>query len=216
MGSPKRPININKETCSPVSSNCVIWQGPDIPCLNLCKGATITEVVYELATEFCNLYAQFDPTGYNYDCLNIEGCPPETFKDLFQILINRVCSILNNQPSEGNGCGLVVNIEPTSSGLMASVSGGSGNYTYQWSTAQNAFKGIDQMSPATLTNQEVIFIRTGCDEDDNTSCILTSQPIEGYIQPSFYAPTYSICWVTDTETGCTQQGTYMRYQTYFN
>lgn len=104
MGNPKRPININKETCSPVSSNCVIWQGPNIPCLNLCKGATVTEVVYELATKFCNLYAQFDPESYNYDCLNIDGCPPETFQDLFQTLINRVCDLLNAQEPNTDCC----------------------------------------------------------------------------------------------------------------
>jgi hypothetical protein len=104
MGNPKRPININKETCSPISSNCVIWQGPDIPCLNLCKGATVTEVVYELATDFCNLYEQLSPDRYNFECLNLEGCPPETFKDLFQVIINRVCELSETQQPNTDCC----------------------------------------------------------------------------------------------------------------
>lgn len=50
------PIN-NKDTmpCTPISSNCVIWQGPDIECINLCNGDTVSQVVYKLATELCTL-----------------------------------------------------------------------------------------------------------------------------------------------------------------
>ena len=48
-----KPLNLDKSTCNPISSNCVIWGGPDIECINLCKGDTITDVTYKLALELC-------------------------------------------------------------------------------------------------------------------------------------------------------------------
>ena len=41
--------------CSPISSNCVIWQGPDIPCIGICNGDTVSDVVGKLGEELCNI-----------------------------------------------------------------------------------------------------------------------------------------------------------------
>jgi hypothetical protein len=41
MALPLEPTNTQRG-CTPLSSNCVIWQGPDISCINLCKGPTQT------------------------------------------------------------------------------------------------------------------------------------------------------------------------------
>lgn len=88
-----RPLNINKESCgNPTSSNCITWQGPDIECLNLCKGDTITQVLYNLATDYCNVLENFKVGNYDINCLNITSCPPETFIELFQEVINNVCN----------------------------------------------------------------------------------------------------------------------------
>ena len=46
--------SLDKENCSPVSSNCVTWQGPNISCINLCKGDSVSDVVYKLATQICD------------------------------------------------------------------------------------------------------------------------------------------------------------------
>jgi hypothetical protein len=88
-----KPLNINKDSCSPVSSNCVTWNGPDIECIGLCKGDSITEVVYELATKLCEILGKLDVDNYDLECLNITTCPPETFEDLLQILIEKICEI---------------------------------------------------------------------------------------------------------------------------
>ena len=46
----------NKSTpCSVVSSNCVSWQGPNIPCIGLCKGDTVTDVVAKLGELVCEI-----------------------------------------------------------------------------------------------------------------------------------------------------------------
>ena len=69
------PIN-NKDAmpCTPISSNCVVWQGPDIECINLCNGDTVSQVVYKLATELCTLIdtaceCNPDLTGLEPGCL---------------------------------------------------------------------------------------------------------------------------------------------------
>ena len=39
-----KPLNLDNKPCSPISSNCVVWQGPDIPCIQLCTGDTVSDV----------------------------------------------------------------------------------------------------------------------------------------------------------------------------
>ena len=39
--------------CNNTSSNCVIWQGPDLTCVNICNGDTISDVVAKLAEQLC-------------------------------------------------------------------------------------------------------------------------------------------------------------------
>lgn len=89
----------SRNGCMKTSSNCVIWDGPDIPCLNLCKGDSITEVLYKLATKFCDTLVLLDPTQYDISCFNDIGCPPDDFAELFQLVINQICDI-QLQPGE--------------------------------------------------------------------------------------------------------------------
>jgi len=108
------PTNINQAGCDPVSSNCVIWGGPDLPCIKLCKGDSVTKVVYDLATELCKLMDMFKITNYDLTCLN--ACPaPSSFQQLIQLLIERICTCCNvtPPPTPTGGCpDCVVNIAP--------------------------------------------------------------------------------------------------------
>ena len=46
------PTNSNSpNNCDPISSNCVIWQGPDLTCVDVCQGDTISNVVAALCTQ---------------------------------------------------------------------------------------------------------------------------------------------------------------------
>ena len=83
----------SKDGCIKTSSNCVIWEGPDIPCLKLCTGDTITDVLYKLATKFCDTLVMFDPTKYDISCFNDTSCPPTDFSELFQLVIDQICNI---------------------------------------------------------------------------------------------------------------------------
>jgi len=95
------PIKSNtaEQGCSPVSSNCVVWQGPAIPCLNLCNGDTVSDVVYKMATDLCSISAAYDLTDLNLSCL-VNFCsatnPAPTQKTLSAVLdfiVRKVCCL---------------------------------------------------------------------------------------------------------------------------
>lgn len=93
------PSNSSNMTngCDSISSNCVIWQGPDISCIDLCNGDTISEVTYKLATEVCNLITSGVTANPNLDgldltCLNIPGTTPTTLVPVLQEMVNSICA----------------------------------------------------------------------------------------------------------------------------
>jgi hypothetical protein len=88
-----KPLNSDEPGCNYTTSNCVIWQGPDIPCLSLCKGDTVTDVVYKLATEVCDILNTLDINTYDLSCFNLTSCQPDDFKQLIQFLMERVCKL---------------------------------------------------------------------------------------------------------------------------
>lgn len=89
-----KPLNHDESGCNPVSSECIIWQGEDIECIKLCKGDTVSDVVFKLATELCDVMDQLDVSGYDLSCLEIVGCVPTEFKDFIQVLINKICELM--------------------------------------------------------------------------------------------------------------------------
>jgi|TARA_R110000765_G_scaffold38452_2_gene84319 hypothetical protein len=50
------PLNSNKTSgCVNTSSDCVIWQGPDLRSIDLCHGDSISDVIYQLSEQLLNL-----------------------------------------------------------------------------------------------------------------------------------------------------------------
>lgn len=86
-----KPLNLDSNTCTPISSNCIIWAGPNIECINLCKGDTVTEVVYKLATRLCELIESLQLSNYDISCLEL-ACPPNSFEELINALIQAICN----------------------------------------------------------------------------------------------------------------------------
>ena len=91
--------NTAEKGCSPVSSNCVVWQGPDLSCINLCNGDTISDVTYKIATQLCLIKDQMDLTDLDLSCL-VNFCaatnPAPTEKTLSAVLefiIDKVCCL---------------------------------------------------------------------------------------------------------------------------
>jgi len=86
-----KPLNLDNSPCSPISSNCVIWQGPNIPCIKLCTGDTITDVVYALAMQLCDIVDAVNISTLDLTCLKITTGKPTNINQLLQILINKIC-----------------------------------------------------------------------------------------------------------------------------
>jgi len=83
--------NITSSGCIPTSSDCIIWQGPNIPCINLCTGDSITDVTYKLAEKLCAVQSAYDLTPLNLNdlvtfCTAIGGAPTGTNKTLVNVL----------------------------------------------------------------------------------------------------------------------------------
>lgn len=90
-----KPLNLDNKPCSPISSNCVIWQGPNIPCIKLCTGDTVSDVVFKLATELCAVLDTLNVTNYDLSCFNLTACGPNDFQALIQFLIEQICALQN-------------------------------------------------------------------------------------------------------------------------
>jgi hypothetical protein len=97
--------NHTKDGCVATSSNCVIWQGPDITCINLCKGDTVSDVVAKLATELCEILDYVNISTYDLSCLDL-SVQPTTFDALIQLIITRLCNAetaIDNISGGGSG-----------------------------------------------------------------------------------------------------------------
>ena len=104
-----KPYNTggNKENCSPVSSNCVIWQGPDLPCLDLCKGDSVSDVVYKTAVEICEIKDTLNLSDLDFTCLlDVCNCchvaPDPDLKSVLQYLIDKICCIYEQNTGGSN------------------------------------------------------------------------------------------------------------------
>lgn len=99
MSLPTNSGRAKDQGCNPVSSNCVVWQGPDLDCIGLCKGDTISEVVYKMATELCSLIDMFDLSEFDFTCLNLAASDqPDNVGELIQILTERICALEGVDP----------------------------------------------------------------------------------------------------------------------
>jgi hypothetical protein len=86
------PVNKGKgRGCDIISSNCVVWQGNDLECINLCNGDTISTVTEKVATELCTLMDMFDIDDFDLSALSLTSTP-ENIQELMQILIDRVAT----------------------------------------------------------------------------------------------------------------------------
>jgi hypothetical protein len=83
----------------------VIWQGPDIPCINLCAGDSIDEVVFKLATLLCDVTENvLDVTTLEFATLVAPGqSNPTTILQTLQLIINTVVYMDQNGTTGSTG-----------------------------------------------------------------------------------------------------------------
>lgn len=98
MGTPITTPASNRDNCPKISTSCVIWQGPNIPCIDLCAGDSVDEVVFKLATLLCDVTENIlDVTTLEFACFIQSGVEnPQTLKQLLQLIINKICTLEDN------------------------------------------------------------------------------------------------------------------------
>src|SRR5690606_34908548 len=71
-----------------------IWDGPDLPCINICHGDSVTDVVYKLATLLCQYMTATNLSDLDLKCLfdQCQSCPePEkSLKNVLQMIIDKL------------------------------------------------------------------------------------------------------------------------------
>ncbi|HOK59508.1 MAG TPA: hypothetical protein PK432_00845 [Candidatus Dojkabacteria bacterium] len=99
------------KNCTPVSSSCVIWNGPKIECIDQCQNDSIEDIVYRLGQIICSLseMSQSDCNCDNkidnllYNCLITDQQIPQwgeggkgwTGQQLLEIYAEELCSRAN-------------------------------------------------------------------------------------------------------------------------
>jgi len=94
---PPRPINRSKND-SNVSSNNIIWDGPNIPCIELCSGDTVSNIVYKIAKEICRMVDDVESLKtLTFECLVDcpTSCDPKDYsiKAIFEVLLANDCKL---------------------------------------------------------------------------------------------------------------------------
>jgi hypothetical protein len=175
-----KPLNLDNSPCSPVSSNCVIWAGPNIPCIKLCAGDTISDVTFKLATELCTILDYLNVDNYDLSCFNLASCQPNNFQELLQFLINRICALEN--------------IEPGSIITTTVVGTRSTGVTDYLLTAAPCFGGgtvalvdyIDQIANRICSIiTDIAIINSGINSLDIRVTTLENAPVPSFVIPSF-------------------------------
>ena len=93
--------NTAEQGCSPVSSNCVIWQGPSLSCINLCNGDTVSDVMHKVATDLCTLKSELDLSDLDLECLltfcaATNPAPTErTLSAVLEFIVDKICCLNN-------------------------------------------------------------------------------------------------------------------------
>lgn len=102
------PTNSNNpNNCDPISSNCVVWQGPDLDCVNVCQGDTISDVIAALCTQLTLLQTLVGSGNTEFNIANINqseltGTPATNLEELIQLMID---NIILNQGGSPSGSG---------------------------------------------------------------------------------------------------------------
>ena len=86
--------------CNPISSECVIWQGPDLNCINVCNGDNVSTVIAKIAELLCSLVengleASVDVSAILPLCTLDEDAPGTTIQEITQDIIYTLCNVQN-------------------------------------------------------------------------------------------------------------------------
>jgi hypothetical protein len=115
-----KPINQNNNGNVNLTGKAVKWDGPNIPCLDLCTGDTVTTVVYKIGQRVCELVTSYEELeDLDFQCIldYCTSCPKDySIKAIIQLLLDNDCKIqdlitgLENQINNINNAGIVLSL----------------------------------------------------------------------------------------------------------
>jgi hypothetical protein len=88
--------------CNPISSECVIWQGPDLNCINVCNGDNVSTVIAKVAELVCSLIENGLEASVPVENIAV-GCtydaedPASTIQQITQDIILTLCNVQTQQ-----------------------------------------------------------------------------------------------------------------------
>lgn len=98
----KSNITSTGKCLNPVTTKCVVWDGPDITCLDgttLCKGQNVETTLFTLATKLCEIYTALSLEDIN-TCINnindgtsVSIGPTSSIKEVFSAIIKKMCTL---------------------------------------------------------------------------------------------------------------------------
>ena len=97
-----------------MSSNCVVWQGPDLTCIEVCNGDTVSNVVASMAEKLCEVIENsgggIDITTVNQKCLIADYGTAATIQELFNNIIDKLCNCCAISQTPTDPCSCVIEI----------------------------------------------------------------------------------------------------------
>lgn len=98
-----------------MSSECVIWQGPDLPCITLCTGDSISDAVYKVAHAICEVKQILDLSDLDITTLFVHSLsqpdPEKTLIVVLDLLIQKTISLQESiNLLSGNNAGEELNL----------------------------------------------------------------------------------------------------------
>ena len=93
--------------CDSTSSNCVVWQGPDLSCVKVCNGDTISDILAKMCESIVSITST--STGVDISTIN-QLCLEETYgvannvQALIQNIITEICKVHDHPENDPCSC----------------------------------------------------------------------------------------------------------------
>jgi hypothetical protein len=105
-----RPKNNSLSGCTQATgSDCITWTGPDIPCLGITQGMSITDTENIIACKVCELAEDIDVSTVDLSCLIAQTnytSDQKNVKLILELLLENQCSLkelIDNIDTSGDG-----------------------------------------------------------------------------------------------------------------
>lgn len=191
------PINkrTRERTCITSYTDCIKYDGPDIPCIGLYNGDYINQIIAVIADKICKLSQPLDISSLTIQCLldNFNGLKEPINKSItsyFQLLIDNDCNIkelidLISERIDGiSNTNLVLDLK------CLAIPDAFGNTTYSTQSVLQTLinetcshkLNLISLNGTVVSLQSQINAITPYTEPTLTSCVYTAQPTSQALQ----------------------------------